>query len=95
MGQKVTFQEDTDRLMRQLTVCGVDEETIGHLSADIGDLTDALNTIVAALRQIAAGNQIADAIDAIESEAVDHMPGHIKSLGKAAPNLRKALGISD
>lgn len=81
--------------MSQLAVLGVDEETVGHLSADVGDLADALDTIVAALRQIVSGNQIADAIDAIESEALDHMPGHIKSLREAAPNLRKALGIAD
>ncbi|MDQ3691267.1 MAG: hypothetical protein M3406_14795 [Chloroflexota bacterium] len=72
---------------------GVDEDTIGHLVADVGDLLSALDDIERALEEVIAGHNVGLAIEAIESEARDHMPNHVRSLQRAPARLRRALDV--
>jgi hypothetical protein len=70
----------------------VSEADVGFVLADIGDLREAIDRIEAAYSQIGKGAEPEPLLDEIESEARDHMPGHIKSLRRTVGKVRKDLG---
>jgi hypothetical protein len=78
-------------LLERLAAIGVDDDTLGDVAADLGDLAGALQTIEDALNRIASGEDVAGAIEVIDSEVRDHIPGHARSLRRLPMRLRKAL----
>lgn len=93
LGDPVTHRAALSAVVGRLIEMGIDGDTLGDLAADIGDLREALDTIVLNLRRIADDDGPSAAIDAIESEARDHMPNHVRSLREAPKRLRRALNL--
>jgi hypothetical protein len=72
----------------RLESIGVDTRLVGDISADLGDLRDALTSIAESYDLIASGRPHGPLLDNIESEARDHMHGHIRSIVKTVEKIR-------
>jgi len=80
------------RVYDSLRAHGVPDELAAELQANVGDILDAavqMNDLL-----LAFGSNLENDIDAcrrIESEVIDHLPDHLKSLNKASRELRHLL----
>jgi hypothetical protein len=81
----------TSQTLERLASIGLDSETIGDIAADLGDLREALEIIDRALLQFASGDDVQEAVEAIESEVRDHIPGHVRSLRRLPGRLRRSV----
>lgn len=81
--------EAINDLNARLQDIGIDAKLTGDISADLGDLRDAIALIADSYRQIATGRPPGPLLDLIESEARDHMRGHVRSLFQTVAKIRR------
>lgn len=77
------------QLCDRLIARGVPVEIVGDVSADLGDVTEGLETIQSLFAQFAEGHDAMFALDEIESECRDHLIGHLQSIRKTTKKLRR------
>lgn len=76
-------------LYEQLRSIGISEKVAGDVSADLGDLAEGIAKLQMLFSRIAAGQNVEDALDSIETETRDHLRGHLKSILGTVKALRR------
>jgi len=81
--------DSTNLLHERLVAVGVPVRIAGDISADLGDMTRGLEKIQSLFARIAAGIEVKEALEDVESECRDHLLGHLKSIRKTTKRLRR------
>jgi len=82
-----------DSLGNALVTRGVDAATVGDVLADLSDLSYALMVVAAHYKRLADGEDAEELLDEIESQARDHMLGHVRSLRSTVSKIRRQLKV--